>query len=174
MCDRASSTRKLTRFRREQIVRHHGFRDDGLRPGVTDQLLEHLSVDVDSIRKRIADDLRDALMQLVHGRGLGDLPALEALETNDAVVGPSIDGGFYLLGVRRCQRGLFCLLPWSTNETYRALKTKLSKEKFRISELETLFDVDTPDDLAVLEEYLSANPSSAQATRAWCFEMKCA
>ena len=37
--------------------------------------------------------------------------ALDALKTNDAVLGPSMDGGFYLLGLRKCRPGLFAALP---------------------------------------------------------------
>lgn len=93
--------------------------------------------------------------------------ALEALRVADAVIGPSIDGGFYLLGLRLCRSGLFSSLPWSTAQTCQALRTRLEREKFAIAELEPLLDVDTPDDLLLLNERLAADPSLATATRAW-------
>jgi hypothetical protein len=96
--------------------------------------------------------------------------ALEGLRVSDAVIGPSVDGGFYLLGLRRCRSGLFCSLQWSTAHTRQALKTKLKREKFVIMELEPLFDIDTPDDLLLLEEHLAADPSIAEETRAWCLQ----
>lgn len=41
-----------------------------------------------------------------------------ALESADAVLGPSEDGGFYLLGLRRIPEGLLDGLPWSVAETF--------------------------------------------------------
>ncbi len=93
--------------------------------------------------------------------------ALDTLRVADAVIGPSLDGGFYLLGLRRCRPGLFDSLPWSTAQTCQALRTKLEQEKFAIAELEPLFDIDTPGDLLFLDERLAVDPSLAPATRAW-------
>lgn len=94
--------------------------------------------------------------------------ALDALQTNDAVVGPATDGGFYLLALRQCQAGLFDSLPWSCPATLEAVKERLSERSLSIAELEPLFDVDTPGDLLTLEKFLVAHPEGAPATRAWC------
>jgi uncharacterized protein len=96
--------------------------------------------------------------------------ALEGLRVSDVVIGPSVDGGFYLLGLRRCRSGLFRSLEWGTAQTRQALKTKLKQEKFAVTELEPLFDIDTPDDLLLLKEHLAADPSLAAETRAWCLQ----
>jgi uncharacterized protein len=95
--------------------------------------------------------------------------ALDALQTNDAVVGPSSDGGFYLLALRRSQTGLFSSLPWSSSRTLQALKQRIEECSLSIAELEPLFDVDTPTDLLTLEKHLLIHPSLAPATRAWCY-----
>jgi rSAM/selenodomain-associated transferase 1 len=100
--------------------------------------------------------------------------ALECLAAHDAVVGPSIDGGFYLLALRRCPSRLFASLPWSTGETRRALKARLREHAFSIAELEPLFDIDTPTDLSALTEYLAAHPYRQSATREWWVESSCA
>ena len=42
--------------------------------------------------------------------------AFSALEQSDAVVGPAIDGGFYLIGLRRLLPELFLNRQWSTPE----------------------------------------------------------
>ena len=96
--------------------------------------------------------------------------AMRALEHQDAVIGRSADGGFYLLGLRQCTEGLLAQLPWSTCETARATVHRMREKGLTIYELSPLFDVDTPGDLDVLLEYLRANPSAAPATRAWCIE----
>jgi len=100
--------------------------------------------------------------------------ALECLESHDAVLGPSTDGGFYLIGLRRCPRGLFASIPWSTGATRKALKERLRLYDLSVAELEPLFDVDTPEDIATLGDYLAAHSSVQSATRAWWIENSCA
>ncbi len=58
------------------------------------------------------------------------------LNSNDVVIGPSCDGGYYLLGIKESQINIFRNIPWSTNkvlkETLKKLKNKrvfLLKEK---------------------------------------------
>lgn len=96
--------------------------------------------------------------------------AAAILGRHDAVIGPSLDGGFYLLGVRCCREGLLAHLPWSTCETANATVRRLKDEGVSYGELTPLFDVDTPDDLDLLCAYLRANPFAAPATRSWCIE----
>jgi rSAM/selenodomain-associated transferase 1 len=96
--------------------------------------------------------------------------ALHALATHDAVIGPCPDGGFYLLALRACPCGLFSGLPWSTPETADATKRRLEARGFSVQELDPLFDVDTPDDLALLAASLARQPSIAPATHAWRLE----
>ncbi|MGA8029632.1 MAG: TIGR04282 family arsenosugar biosynthesis glycosyltransferase [Bryobacteraceae bacterium] len=95
--------------------------------------------------------------------------ALDALQTHDLVVGPSSDGGFYLLALRRSQAGLFSSVPWSSSKTLQALKRRMEECFLSFAELEPLFDVDTPSDLLTLEQHLLTHPLLAPATRAWCY-----
>jgi len=99
--------------------------------------------------------------------------ALEGLENHDAVLGPSLDGGFYLLGLRRCPPGLLASLPWSRPDTCQAVVTRLRQHGFSILELELLFDVDVPGDLRTLGSHLAA-AGEPSATRAWWLENVCA
>jgi uncharacterized protein len=93
--------------------------------------------------------------------------AVHALGTHDAVIGPCPDGGFYLMALRACPRGLFSDLPWSAPKTAYATKRRLEACGFSVQELDPLFDVDTPDDLALLTASLTRQPSIAPATHAW-------
>lgn len=95
--------------------------------------------------------------------------ALDAVQTNDLVIGPSSDGGFYLLGLRRSRAWLFSSLPWSSSKTRQALKRRIEECCLSFAELELLFDVDTPSDLLTLEQHLRTHLSLAPATRAWCY-----
>jgi rSAM/selenodomain-associated transferase 1 len=93
--------------------------------------------------------------------------AVHALDQHDAVIGRSLDGGFYLLGVHQCEDGLLAELPWSTCETAEATIARLKAHGRTVHELVPLFDVDVPDDLELLAAYLGTNPQAAPATRAW-------
>jgi len=98
-----------------------------------------------------------------------DLPANrlhaanEALTTHDAVLGPTEDGGYYLLGLRRCPAGLLRDLPWSQPNTLQATLERLTGQDYRVALLPPWYDVDEPDDLTRLRKGL--NNGSALASR---------
>lgn len=100
--------------------------------------------------------------------------AISALQTHDAVLGPSTDGGFYLIGLTRCPVGLFSDLPWSSNQTIAAMRRRLASEGFSVAELNELSDVDTPGDIETLTAGLAQMPEVAPATRAWLSVLTCA
>ena len=92
--------------------------------------------------------------------------ALRELESHDAVIGPSHDGGFYLLGLRSCPPGLLDDLPWSTMKTAEKTSERLRSRGMSVSRIALLEDVDTPDDLELLRERLKTTaPEIAPATR---------
>jgi glycosyltransferase A (GT-A) superfamily protein (DUF2064 family) len=62
---------------------------------------------------------------------------------DDAVVGPSKDGGFYLLGLDRCPENLIKAVQFYTSETFEDLISKLSRQFDSISILDWLEDIDS-------------------------------
>jgi hypothetical protein len=82
----------------------------------------------------------------------------------DAVFGPCSDGGFYLVGVRRCPPGLLAELPWSRSDTLAATRARVEAHGLSVVELAPWFDVDRPEDLTTLEERLAAGEVVAPAT----------
>jgi hypothetical protein len=72
--------------------------------------------------------------------------ARDALRTANAVIGPSDDGGFYLLGLRRCSTDLLTGLPWSAPDTFCTLR-RLRTRGLRTTVIPPWFDVDEPRDL---------------------------
>mgnify|MGYP001814973100 FL=1 len=68
----------------------------------------------------------------------------------DAVIGPALDGGYYLLGLRRCNPSLFTGIEWGTEAVYTQTKNVLDGLGFGVLELPARRDIDTPDDLAFL------------------------
>jgi uncharacterized protein len=76
------------------------------------------------------------------------------LASHDAVVGPCEDGGFYLLGLRRCPAQLLHGLPWSVATTRAHTVERLLARGLTVAETEPWFDVDVAADLARLAELL--------------------
>lgn len=73
--------------------------------------------------------------------------AFKSLEHSDLVIGPSIDGGYYLLGMNRYQPELFSGIEWSESTVFESTIGKAKKIGLRISELPALNDIDTIEDL---------------------------
>ncbi len=73
--------------------------------------------------------------------------ARAALVTADAAIGPTEDGGFYLLALRRCPAGLLGDLPWSQPSTFAATLARLHDRGLSTVVLDSWFDVDRPADL---------------------------
>lgn len=91
--------------------------------------------------------------------------AARALDAGaDAVIGHALDGGFYLLGLRRCPPGLFAELPWSASDTGAAMAARLAARGLRCVVIDPWFDVDTPTDLARLAAHVCAGRLAAPAT----------
>ena len=65
---------------------------------------------------------------------------------NDAVLIPAEDGGYALIGLTRNHVQLFEGLAWGSNNVLAATRERLKKLKWRRHELETLWDIDRPED----------------------------
>jgi uncharacterized protein len=73
--------------------------------------------------------------------------AFSSLEQSDAVVGPAIDGGFYLIGLNRLIPELFLDRQWSTPEVFKESIDILQRINIPYELLSALSDIDTLDDL---------------------------
>ena len=97
--------------------------------------------------------------------------AVECLRKKDAVLGPSDDGGFYLLGVHNCPLGLFADLPWSSEHTCEQTGRRLEMNGMSVGRIRSLFDVDTIAELKQLRAQLEYLPLDvAPQTRRWLAE----
>jgi len=85
-------------------------------------------------------------------------------EESDVALGPTEDGGYYLVGLRRFFRGLFRGVEWSTPRVYLQTARNAQSAGLRVRELPRWYDVDTPEDLRRLrEELLSDAEARARA-----------
>jgi rSAM/selenodomain-associated transferase 1 len=77
--------------------------------------------------------------------------AFEHLKARPVVLGPSVDGGYYLIGLAGAVPALFKRISWSSSKVFRQTQEILSREKIPVEVLPLERDIDTPDDLAYLE-----------------------
>lgn len=87
--------------------------------------------------------------------------AVEALsEPGDRVVlGPSDDGGYYLIGLKKCRRELFERIDWSTERVLEQTKQRARELNLEVSLLPTGYDVDDPATLRRLCNELLSDQS---------------
>lgn len=79
--------------------------------------------------------------------------AFKALDTHDAVIGPALDGGYYLFGLRTVVPAVFHNKAWGTETVLQDTKDDL--KHVSVYYLETLNDIDHAEDLAVYPEFES-------------------
>jgi hypothetical protein len=83
----------------------------------------------------------------------------------EVVLGPSEDGGYYLVGLSRRQAALFQGIPWSTDRVLELTMEKARRFGLRVHLLPEWFDVDTESDLARLARELDTTPDGPRRTR---------
>ncbi len=76
---------------------------------------------------------------------------------NDAVLIPAEDGGYALIGLTRCDNRLFDSIAWGGDTVLAATRERLKLLKWRWHELETLWDIDRPDDYRRWSELIIIN-----------------
>ncbi len=83
--------------------------------------------------------------------------AFQTLRQHDLVLGPALDGGYYLIGLRRMIPELFTGIRWSTAEVLQQTLNIAEKLELSIAKLPWLSDIDRPEDLSRLQSLPSAN-----------------
>ncbi|MCG6192925.1 TIGR04282 family arsenosugar biosynthesis glycosyltransferase [Leptospira sp. FAT2] len=73
--------------------------------------------------------------------------AFSALDQSDVVLGPALDGGYYLLGLKSYLPEIFREVPWSTDRVFAGTLEKLQLLRKNVWILPKLGDVDEPEDL---------------------------
>jgi uncharacterized protein len=75
------------------------------------------------------------------------ITAFESLENYDSVIGETLDGGFYLVGLKRMMPAIFGRVEWSSPRTFSQTIENIGKLGLSVFELPILYDIDTPQDL---------------------------
>jgi rSAM/selenodomain-associated transferase 1 len=95
---------------------------------------------------------------------------LVTMPQNDVVLGPTEDGGYYLIGLRTVHRELFESMAWSTNQVLPETLRRADAKGLRVACLPPWYDIDTAGDLSRLGVALAASDSAAQNTRRFLLE----
>ena len=85
--------------------------------------------------------------------------ALDLLESRDVVIGPSVDGGYYLIGFSKHGASLsiptiFEEISWSTEVVFRQTLGKIQATNAQLGLLPPWYDVDTSTGLQLLRDHL--------------------
>ena len=87
----------------------------------------------------IGSDMMDITTSIIEN-------AFLQLETNDAIIGPAIDGGYYLLGMKKLHTPVFLNKDWSTESVFTNTLADFKKNDLAYYTLPFLNDIDTEED----------------------------
>jgi rSAM/selenodomain-associated transferase 1 len=89
--------------------------------------------------------------------------AFHSLADNEVVLGPALDGGYYLLGLRFFVPQIFKGISWGTRGVLEETLRALGPLSLRVFLLQALGDVDRPADLTLWEQ--TASPIHSLSSR---------
>src|SRR6266478_3064451 len=93
--------------------------------------------------------------------------AFEILATHDVVVGPTHDGGYYLVGAKAAYPSLFECDGMGTRSALDRLLTRTKVLELSIGFTEPFYDIDVASDLLLLARELRLAPAKAPRTAGW-------
>ena len=96
--------------------------------------------------------------------------AFKGLQKNDLVIGPARDGGYYLIGMKSnlpadSYTRLFDSIRWGTGNALSDTLQKVEESGLRFLLLESLGDVDRPEDLYIWHQILNGALNPAKTYR---------
>jgi len=96
--------------------------------------------------------------------------AFDLLESCDLVVGPTHDGGYYLVGAGAAHPGLFAGDGMGTTNARDALLKRATQLQLSVRLVASFYDIDVAADLSQLAEELRRIPGRAPRTARWLSE----
>ena len=100
--------------------------------------------------------------------------AFEMLASHDAVVGPTHDGGYYLVGAKASHPTLFAGDGMGTSSALERLLSRARALELSVGFADPFYDVDVAEDLTRLAAELRLTPARAPRTAAWLKEWELA
>jgi rSAM/selenodomain-associated transferase 1 len=96
--------------------------------------------------------------------------AFKTLAAHDVVVGPTHDGGYYLVGAKASYPTLFANDGMGTTTALERLLSRTRSLELSVGFADRFYDIDVADDLTRLAEELRLDPSRAPRTAEWLKE----
>jgi rSAM/selenodomain-associated transferase 1 len=93
--------------------------------------------------------------------------AFETLAAHDVVVGPTHDGGYYLVGAKASHSTLFANDGMGTHSAMERLLSRIRDLHLSVGFADPFYDIDVACDLTRLAEELRLAPTRAPRTAAW-------
>jgi rSAM/selenodomain-associated transferase 1 len=100
--------------------------------------------------------------------------AFETLTAHDVVVGPTQDGGYYLVGAKASHPTLFGGDGMGTSSALERLLSRVRALELSVGFADPFYDIDVADDLSRLASELRLAPARAPRTAAWLKEWELA
>lgn len=97
--------------------------------------------------------------------------AFESLVNSDVVLGPSSDGGYYLVGLSRPCLKLFEDVSWSTDQVFERTSHNAQQHGYTLRILPSHYDIDTINDLKFLAQDLSREGNRAPTTKRYLSQL---
>ena len=96
--------------------------------------------------------------------------AFGRLSAHDVVVGPTHDGGYYLVGAKASYPALFASDGMGTSSALERLLSRARALELAVAFADPFYDIDVVDDLTRLAEELRQAPTKAPRTAQWLKE----
>lgn len=98
--------------------------------------------------------------------------AFETLAAHDVVIGPTHDGGYYLVGAKASYPTLFAGDGIGTSSALETLLARARALRLTVGFADSFYDIDVPADLTRLATELRLAPEKAPRTAVWLKEWK--
>lgn len=85
--------------------------------------------------------------------------AVSSLDDHDLVIGPSEDGGYYLVGLKEMHAQIFTDIEWSTSRVLMQTLAKCETLELKVDLLPSWYDIDTAADIERLRKELGTLPT---------------
>jgi uncharacterized protein len=161
-----------------QLARLSGSEASGNEVSVVAQKGEGLAAGLTSVFAHFAEDGKRRV--IAFNSDSPHLPrsvlegAFETLAAHDVVVGPTHDGGYYLVGAKASHPTLFAHDGMGTESALERLLSRARALGLSVGFADRFYDVDIADDLSRLAAELRLAPEKAPRTAAWLREWELA
>jgi rSAM/selenodomain-associated transferase 1 len=162
-----------------ELAQFAGMQSAGKPASVVAQKGEGLAAGLDSVFAHFAEGHRTNAPQrriIAFNSDSPHLPrsvledAFETLAAHDVVVGPTHDGGYYLVGAKASHPTLFAGDRMGTSSALERLLARARALELSVGFAAPFYDIDVADDLTRLAEELRLAPARAPRTAAWLKE----